>query len=108
MKKKREGRFTLQGSMWIHYINRMLISLRYFAKKNIVFCTVYRNVDVGKYINDGLKLQGSPDTGQSHFKRTRELAVENPCLMLFKERGTNDGWNGRAFWWPVLVAPKMY
>ena len=24
----------------------------------------------------------------------------------FQGKGTNEGWNGRAFWWPVLVAPK--
>ena len=86
-------------------LDEMLTSLRYFAKKDAVYCTVYRNVDAGKYRND-LRLQDSPDTGQSHFKRAKELAIEDPCLMLFQEKGTNEGWNGRAFWWPVLVAPK--
>lgn len=86
-------------------LDEMLTSLRYFARKDAVYCTVNRNVDVAKYRND-LRLQDSPDTGQSHFKRAKELAIENPCLMLFQEKGTKEGWNGRAFWWPVLVAPK--
>ena len=83
----------------------MLTSLRYFTKDDKVFCNVYRNLNAAKFKND-LRLEDSPDTGQSHFKRARELAVENPCLMLLQERGANAGWNDRAFWWPVLVAPK--
>lgn len=51
-------------------------------------------------------LEDSPDTGQSHFKKVKELAIENPCIILLQEKGTNVGWNDRAFWWPVLVAPK--
>ena len=86
-------------------LNEMLTSLRYFTKDDKVFCNVYRNLNAAKFKND-LRLEDSPDTGQSHFKRARELAVENPCLMLLQERGTNAGWNDRAFWWPVLVAPK--
>ena len=86
--------------------DEMITSLRYFSKSDKVFCVVYKNVDVGKYKNNELKLQDSPDTGQSHLKRAKELAIENPCLMLFQEKGTKEGWNGRAFWWPVLVAPK--
>lgn len=86
--------------------DEMLTSLKYFSKRNKVYCLVYKNVNVGKYKNKEFKLQDSPDTGQTHLKRAKELAVEDPCLMLFQEKGMSDGWNGRAFWWPVLVAPK--
>ena len=86
--------------------DEMLTSLKYFSKRDKVYCLVYRNVNVGKYKNKEFKLQDSPDTGQTHLKRAKELAVEDPCLMLFQEKGMSDGWNGRAFWWPVLVAPK--
>lgn len=87
-------------------LDEMLTSLRYFAKNGKVFCTVYRNMDTGKYKGEDLVLQDSPDTGQSHFKRAKKLAVDNPCLMLFQEKGMGAGWNGMAFWWPVLVAPQ--
>ncbi len=87
-------------------VDEMITSLRYFSKNDKVFCLIYKNVDVGKYKNKELKLQDSPDTGQLHLKRAKELAIENPCLMLFQEKGTKEGWNGRSFWWPVLVAPK--
>lgn len=86
-------------------LEEMLTSLRYFAKDDRVFCTVYRDLDAGKYKKD-LRLEDSPDTGQSHFKKAKELAIENPCIILLQEKGTNVGWNDRAFWWPVLVAPK--
>lgn len=86
-------------------LDEMLTSLRYFAKNDLVFCTVYRKVNVSKYRND-LRLQNSPDTGQTHYLKAKKMALENPCIMLFQEQGTREGWNGRAFWWPVLVAPK--
>lgn len=86
-------------------LQEMLTSLRYFTKNDKVFCTVYRNLDAPKYKKD-LRLEDSPDTGQTHFKRAKELAVDNPCLILLQEKGTNAGWNDRAFWWPVLVVPK--
>ena len=52
------------------------------------------------------RLEDSPDTAQSHLKYAKELAIDSPCLILCQENGKNEGWNDRAFWWPVLVAPK--
>lgn len=86
-------------------LDEMLASLKYFAKNDLVYCNVYRNVDVAKYKKD-FRLEDSPDTGQTHYKKAKELAIENPCCMLFQENGMNTGWNGKSFWWPVLVAPK--
>ena len=91
-------------------LNEMIISLRYFleSNKNLnddVYCTVYRNRHNAKYKQDG-RLNDAPDTGQSELKLAKELAVDVPCLMLFKETGADESWGGRAFWWPVLVAPK--
>ena len=50
----------------------------------------YRDLDAGKYKKD-LRLEDSPDTGQSHFKKAKELAIENPCIILLQEKGTNVG-----------------
>ncbi len=88
-------------------MDEMIVSLRYFVKNQKVFyCTVTRDLDIGKYKNNGAALQDSPDTGQKHFRKAKALAIDTPCLMLFQEKGMNNGWGGRAFWWPVLVAPK--
>ena len=92
-------------------LEEMMTSMRYFLNNDIIknndkiFCTINRNLDVAKYRTDS-RLQDSPDTGRSHLKKAKELAVDNPCIMLFQENGQNEGWNGRSFWWPVLVAPK--
>ncbi len=86
-------------------LEEMLTSLRYFTKDDEVFCTVYRELNIAKYKKDG-RLEDSPDTAQSHLKYAKELAIDRPCLILCQENGTNEGWNDRAFWWPVLVAPK--
>jgi len=83
----------------------MITSIRYFAKSENVYCTVVRNKDNDKFRRDG-RLHDAPDTGSSDLKKARALAKEIPCLMIFKEKGTKAGWNGRAFWWPVLVAPQ--
>ncbi len=88
------------------YLDEFLTSLRYFMRRNNnVYCTVHYNRDIGKYRINGL-LQDSPDTSQSDYVQAKSLATVSPCLMLFQENGNKEGWNGRAFWWPVLVAPK--
>ena len=87
-------------------LEEMIVSLKYFAKKDKIFCTVYKNLNAGKYKGGNSALQDSPDTGQTHLKKAKELAIEDPCLMLFQENGASADWNERAFWWPVLVAPK--
>ena len=42
--------------------DEMLTSLKYFSKRDKVYCLVYKNVNVGKYKNKEFKLQDSPDT----------------------------------------------
>ena len=87
-------------------LEEMKMSLRYFSKSDKVHCVVFRNRDNAKYRKDG-RLHDSPFTSHGAEKSLiEELAKDIPCLTLYKEKGTKDGWHGRAFWWPVLVAPQ--
>lgn len=69
--------------------DEMLTSLKYFSKRDKVYCLVYKNVNVGKYKNKEFKLQDSPDTGQTHLKRAKELAVEEKVLEFYRLRRRN-------------------
>lgn len=88
------------------FLDEFLFSMKYFAKnKNEVICTTHYNMDVAKYKDNGI-LQDAPDTGKTHLREAKELAIDKPCLMLFQENGIKGGWNERKFWWPVLIGPK--
>lgn len=85
---------------------QMITYLRYFAKEDKAYCIVFRNRNNAKYRRDG-RLLDSPYTSQgSENENVRKYAEEAPCLTLYKENGTAEGWDGREFWWPVLVAPR--
>lgn len=87
-------------------VEEMKTSLRYFANFNKVYCIVFRDRNNAKYRKDG-RLHDSPFTAHgSEKEKIEELAKEVPVIALYKEKGKKEGWDGRAFWWPVLVAPK--
>ncbi len=57
--------------------------------------------------DDCLRFFDAPDTSHIEGKICRELAIDIPALMLFRQNGTEEqGWKGSPFWWPVIVAPK--
>lgn len=82
-------------------------AMEYFAKgKDEVLIQPYINMNLSKYKKDGVKFQDSPDTARTHLRTAKEIAEELPVIMLFQENGADESWGNRAFWWPVLVAPK--
>ena len=83
--------------------------MKYFAatRKDSAYCVVYRNRDIAKYKDNNRKYEDAPDSGTWNEARVREkYSKEYPCLILFKEKGTNKGWGGKPFWWPLLIAPQ--
>lgn len=82
--------------------------MRYFSVigKEEAYCAVFRNRDNAKYRADG-RLHDSPFTSQgSEDSKIKHFAKDYPCLALYKEKGVKDGWDGKPFWWPVLVVPQ--
>lgn len=87
--------------------NEFIVSLEYCIRDCAeVLVHVYRNMNISKYRHDDSRLQDSPDTARTHLAKAKSDAVDRPVIMLFQENGLDASWGNRAFWWPVLVAPK--
>lgn len=89
--------------------NEFLTALDYFVRDQndeYVLVHTYRNMNLSKYKGNGQRLQDSPDTASIHFAKAKQVATDFPVIMLFQENGNDPSWNGRPFWWPVLVAPR--
>jgi hypothetical protein len=49
----------------------------------------------------------SPDTSQLEGAIAKEVAIDVPMLMLFRQAGTEAlGWRGSQFYWPVVYLPQ--
>jgi hypothetical protein len=90
--------------------NAMRAALTYLATKNPidaqvgeVACLIRRGRDIPK-TRDGGRLQNAPDR-QADQDALAPIQGRRPCLMLFEVTADSEGWNGQAFFWPVLVAP---
>ncbi|MER0279312.1 hypothetical protein ABRY18_03870 [Clostridioides difficile] len=67
-----------------------------------VYCGVYRNISrlrkTSRYYSD------MPYNRDNDLRQSKEMATENPTLMLMKQNGKEEnGWRGTEFYWPVLV-----
>ena len=48
-----------------------------------------------------------PYNRDNDLRQAKEMAIDNPTLMLMKQNGNEEnGWKGAAFYWPVLVTQK--
>ncbi|TSJ66146.1 hypothetical protein FPQ10_08280 [Allobacillus sp. SKP2-8] len=60
-----------------------------------------------KRIDSKQKFEDSPDTpkgAKSELKVAKELAIDQPAIMLLKQNGLEvNGWRGTPFWWPVIL-----
>jgi len=49
----------------------------------------------------------TPDSEKTEGQLAKEYAVEHPILFLLRQEGSKErGWNGAAFYWPVIRAQK--
>lgn len=67
-----------------------------------VYCGVDRNISrlrkTSRYYSD------MPYNRDNDLRQSKEMATENPTLMLMKQNGKEEnGWRGTEFYWPVLV-----
>lgn len=71
-----------------------------------VHCLVRRERKAKRFTSTG-DFYDAPDTGQREGDIAREVALTNPMLMLFRQKGLReDDWDDCEFWWPVLYAPR--
>ena len=85
---------------------KMISILKYLAKtSNQCYLVVRRDREIQKFKEAGA-YSDAPDNGSDERKMAREIAIETPCLILLQQKGNNECWKFREFWWPVLVVPK--
>ncbi len=60
-----------------------------------------------KRVRESRRYENAPDTPQREGVLAKEVAVNTPILMLFRQNGNkDDGWRDMPFWWPVLMSPQ--
>lgn len=80
--------------------------INYLSKDNVnVYCGSDRNISrlrkTSRYYSD------MPYNRDNDLRQAKEMAVNEPTLMLMKQNGYEDkGWRGSEFYWPVLVTPE--
>lgn len=85
---------------------KMISILRYLAKtSDQCYLIVRRDREIQKFKKTGA-YSDAPDNGRDELKIACGIAIKSPCLILLQEKGNNECWKFREFWWPILVAPK--
>lgn len=88
------------------YEDEFITTMKYMLRdNNEINIVVKKNKNTRKYRPSG-RIEDAPDTGDSESKVAKELASNEPVILLLQENGDDDGWKNRSFWWPILVSPK--
>ncbi len=88
------------------YLSRLPNDPTYFGK---VWCLIRTDRNLSRTKSAGIHTQYSdaPDTARTETEVAKEVAINNPMLILIKQRGMEDsGWRGSPFYWPVIYAQK--
>ena len=82
--------------------------IKYLSKdshKVQIYCVENRNIS--RFKADSKYYSDAPYTGSSDLKLARDMAINEPTLMLIKQNGKSElGWRDAEFYWPVLVVQK--
>lgn len=94
-----ESKNTIEENMFLSLIN-------YLSNDYVnIFAATNRNInrlrETSRYYSD------MPYNRDHDLKIAKEIAVDEPTLMLMKQNGlVENGWRGAEFYWPVVVSPK--
>lgn len=86
--------------------DRMRSILKYLAKDsrdcNLI---VRRDREMSKIRENGTYID-SPDNGQDERVIAKKVSEDIPTLILLHQKGNEEDWKYREFWWPIIVVPK--
>ncbi len=86
--------------------DEFLTTMRYMlGEKDKISVVVKKNKNTKKYRDSG-RIEDAPETGDTESKVAKEIAIDEPVILLLQENGNDIGWKERPFWWPILVSPK--
>jgi len=78
------------------------------GQRGKVWCLVRGGRNMSRFIPSGSReaYADAPDTAHVEGRIARNVAVDIPMLMLFRQNGSEEqGWRGVPFYWPVIWAP---
>ncbi|SUY46611.1 endonuclease, Z1 domain-containing protein [Clostridium putrefaciens] len=86
--------------------DRMVSILKYLLKDNR-HCNliVRRDREMSKIRGNGTYID-APDNGQDERVIAKKVSDDIPTLILLHEKGNEEDWKYREFWWPIIVVPK--
>lgn len=98
-----------EGYSW--NVDAFKASIDYLSKnsskleqRGYVYCLVRRDRNLKRFKEDG-NFSDAPYTTSTEGKIARDIAIDIPMLMLFRQNGLeSQGWEC-PFWWPVLYTP---
>lgn len=74
-----------------------------------VWCLVRRDRNASRFVTAGGRqaYYDAPDTSHVEGRIARQVAIDTPMLMLFRQNGLEENdWRGTPFYWPVIVAQQ--
>ncbi|MGV8025012.1 MAG: Z1 domain-containing protein [Anaerolineaceae bacterium] len=87
--------------------DKYISTFRYLTQKEKeAYLIVRRGRKLSKFKDGGNLYSDSPDTPQDELQIAMRISSVTPTLMMIHEDGTGEGWNGREFWWPVLLVQR--
>jgi hypothetical protein len=78
------------------------------SERGTVWCLVREERSASRFVAGARRsFYDSPDTSQREGAIAREVALNSPMLMLFRQNGLPEqGWRGTPFFWPVIWVQK--
>jgi hypothetical protein len=94
-------------------VEAFLASLAYITRmcpdpdqKGKIYLLVRKGRDNVRIRQEG-RYFDTPDTSHIEGEIAKQVAINTPMLMLFRQQGAKDrGWRDCPFWWPVLHMPQ--
>jgi hypothetical protein len=75
------------------------------SRRGMAWLIARESRDLARF-REGDRFSNAPDSYQE-IKLARSTAIDLPCLTLIRQDGRKEqGWNGAAFWWPIITPQK--
>lgn len=102
-----EPQFGNVGLNWNADLAIKAVELALLNKKTNKIGLYYREQrEASRTKADELTFNDSPGDGKTDNPRSREMAFDQPVIMMLKQKGTSaNGWREAEFYWPVIVMP---
>jgi len=99
-----------EGSERFITLEHFVSTLQYLAgEERKSFIVVRRGRKLSKFKENTTIYSDAPDTSKGDYSElsvAQKVNDEYPVVILIHQDGSGEGWDGREFWWPILITPK--